>query len=209
MSRACSRDRPRLDALEEGPGRRRRPSPRGGSPASSGGSARDSGSSSAPGHVLLAADDVGEDGGEQIGRPASAAPRGPPASRPGRLGTASARVAFQRQRVGEERRVEDGLLDGVLEVPRGDVAERLRQREGVLRAQREQDSRRRRRRPAARSRRRRRSACAARAPRRGLMRWPNGACTTSCIPPDSSKKRSKTTSSSVGTSPMPSRVARR
>ena len=36
---------------------------------------------------------------------------------------------------------------------------------------------------------------------------PNGACTTSCMPPDSSKKRSKTTSCIVGTTPSASRCA--
>ena len=45
-------------------------------------------------------------------------------------------------------------------------------------------------------------------PHARLMRAPNGACTTSCMPPPSSKKRSATTVRSAGTAPRAAAPAR-
>ncbi len=46
-------------------------------------------------------------------------------------------------------------------------------------------------------------------PHARLMRLPNGACMTSCMPPDSSKKRSSTSVRCVGSAPSAARAAAR
>ena len=160
------------------------------------------------GDVLEAGGGVGEHRGQQVVGQHPLQLRRHLACRRGCAARPARCVVFQRQRVWNIGASRNACTSDVARGRRVQVAEDVGERERVLRAEREQQRVLGRRRlqlevelPA--------EALAQREPPRRLMRLPNGACSTSCMPPDSSKKRSSTSVSCVGSDAERARGRRR